>query len=291
MRNTRYIATFLTVAIFTFVSSPFALAQKAEIREVGKSILIQDDLRPAAIQFDGNPNCADLNASTDIRFAHITTGFELKLDFGSPGGPLGESFAFEQNTSNPAKKRLISQGPGEDPAPQYPDFDVFVSTTNPNVFNWFSGDVKITAVIVKGGNGGANVYPYNPASNGGNPDGFGLVTPNNRNGGVAAISHVSFCYQVVVFDPSAATVEVSGQVLDAEGRAIRGAMVEVWNVSRDEYKYAQTNNFGFYTVAELLVGDFYIVTARHGRHVFGDNGRSFTLEDAVSDLNFVATNK
>lgn len=265
MRNIRNIATFLTVAVFILTSSPLAFAQKGEIREIGKSILIQQDLAPAPIFVAGNPNCATLNAN-NAAYPHISANHELKLDFGSPNG----QFFF--NTGQPG---VVLNGPVNATR------SVSVSTSG-NTFRW-SSNLAIAAVIVKGGPN-ANVYSYNPISLGGNPDGFGLTTPDNGGFGV---SHVSFCYGAD-FNPSAATVEVSGQVLDTEGRAIRGAMIEVWNVSRDEYTYAQTNNFGFYTVAELMVGDFYIVTARHGRHVFGDNSRSFTLDDAVSDLNFVA---
>lgn len=266
MRYTRHIAALLTVAIFTLTFSPLAFAQKGEIREMGKSILIQQDLAPAPIFVADNPNCATLNAN-NAGFPHISVNHELKLDFGSPNG----QFFF-----NTGQSRVILSGPVNATR------SVSVSTSG-NTFNW-SSDLAIAAVIVKGGPN-ANVYSYNPISFGGNPDGVGLTTPDGGFG----VSHVSFCYgSLSLVDPSAANEAISGKLFDAEGLPIRGGMVEVWNLSRNEYTYAQTNNFGVYTVAELLVGDFYIVTARHGRHVFGDNSRSFTLDDAVSDLNFVA---
>src|SRR3989339_444628 len=65
----------------------------------------------------------------------------------------------------------------------------FKWTTSDGVyFNWTSS-IGIDAVICKGGNK-ANVYDYDPASNGDN----GLHCPVNPSGNPAAISHIAVCF-------------------------------------------------------------------------------------------------
>lgn len=261
--NTSFVVTALLV--FTIAFPSLAVAQKGEEQP---QILIEapaDNLAPAPIFISGNPNCATLNASSDPAFAHIVENYELKLNFGSPNG----QYFF--NTGQPG---VVLTGPAD------PTKSVSVSSSAGNVFNW-SSNKQITAVIVKGGPN-ANAYPYPPFSFGGNPDGFGLTTPNN---GAFDISHVSFCFNLPLV-PSAANAIVSGRVLDANSNPIRGAQLQLWNVSRGETVYAYTNNFGYYTFYDLPVADFYVLTATHGRFTFFDNTRSFTLENDLAGLDF-----
>lgn len=66
------------------------------------------------------------------------------------------------------------------------------ATSDGTNFDW-TATIPIDAVIVKGGDQ-ANVYTYVPEAVGG----FGLHPPGNASGGVAAISHISFCFDLEV---------------------------------------------------------------------------------------------
>jgi hypothetical protein len=60
-------------------------------------------------------------------------------------------------------------------------------------FDWTS-NIGVDAVIVKGGNLGANSYVYDPPAESLGDD--GLHAPNNSNGQPAGLSHMSFCYDL-----------------------------------------------------------------------------------------------
>jgi hypothetical protein len=127
-------------------------------------------------------SCADLNASSDSRVAHITTNYELKLNFAPPFGPSGPYHFTGSDLLGPA----------------FPDKSVSTTGTMTNGdgeltgFNWTS-TLGISAVIVKTG-GFSNVYPYPQGSFG---DTGLTTTPDNpnqpRNRG---ISHITFCYYI-----------------------------------------------------------------------------------------------
>src|SRR5687767_7877558 len=75
----------------------------------------------------GNPDCGDLNdlfvnGSGDIRFSHIITDNELKLDFGTPNG------TFPYTTGN---GRIVV-------GPQSPNHSVTVSSSGSTVSSWSS---------------------------------------------------------------------------------------------------------------------------------------------------------
>lgn len=86
--------------------------------------------------------------------------------------------------------------------------------------------------------------------------------------------------------PSAANVTVSGRVADADGRAIRGALVSVTDSSNGTARTAQTNSFGYFTVSELPAGQTYIIEARAKSYRFAP--QVLTVADDVSDVNFTA---
>ena len=114
----------------------------------------------------GNPDCADLG---------------LQLAFSS-ATPASGNFSVGGTTYTAG---WTSPGPGQ----------VNFTSTYP-----------LRAVIVKGGEQGANVYYYPSGSLGDS----GLFTPNNPNGQPAGISHVNLCYAVVATStpvpPTATTV-------------------------------------------------------------------------------------
>lgn len=133
---------------------------------------------PAPIQISGNPSCATLNASANPAFAHITTNWEFKVD-----PPVAGTLP------------LVGSGVGGG-MPQNANMSLNLAYSSGNVLtdwslSWLTSadlDRLVSAVIVKGGPNGANVYPYNPLDNG---DTGSFTVPGGQNG----ISHLSFCFQ------------------------------------------------------------------------------------------------
>ena len=88
--------------------------------------------------------------------------------------------------------------------------------------------------------------------------------------------------------PTAATASIGGRVLTETGLPLRRAAVTVFNANTLETRTVYTNSLGYYRVDGLTVNDFYIVTVAHGKRAFQSSTQSFTLEDNLTDLNFVA---
>jgi len=88
--------------------------------------------------------------------------------------------------------------------------------------------------------------------------------------------------------PSAAPASISGRVLNSFGAGIGGARLTVVDAASGETFAAISNPFGYYTVEGTEVGNFYIMTVSHKQYVFADNTRTFTLQDNVSGMDFIA---
>jgi hypothetical protein len=229
-------------------------------------------LAPTPIVISGNPNCAALNTSTDPAFAHISGNWERKFDPPSGGGP----FPFTSGLSGgiPTNANLFmtySMGP----ATQMNSFQL--SWTTPSALN-----MLVSAVIIKGGPNGANVYTYPTLTAGDNAGPFTVP------GGAQAVSHISFCFEPFSA-PSAAPGTVAGRVNTSTGAPISGAIVLVQNLNTGEAKYATTNSFGRFSFSGLAVGDFFVLSVSHRRYVFNDATRSFTLESDLTDIDFTST--
>jgi len=91
---------------------------------------------------------------------------------------------------------------------------ITTTVSNGNTLSWQSTPAFVKAVILKGG-ADATVKHYNPVVWFDN----NITTPVNSSGNPAAISHVEFCYHL---SPSAASVVLSGRVLNRYNRAISG---------------------------------------------------------------------
>jgi hypothetical protein len=76
---------------------------------------------------------------------------------------------------------------------EVPGTSATITIETDGTFLSFESTIGIDAVIMKGGPQ-ANVYAYDPAQQ----QDEGLVSPDNASGGPAAISHVSFCYELRV---------------------------------------------------------------------------------------------
>jgi hypothetical protein len=276
--NVLAIRTVSSVVMLAICSTAFvtlSFAQKIVADDSKGTVRTSELAPPTPIFLPGNPTCSTVNALDrsggpfDSRVDHIVDNFGFKIDQASP------NYANVPFNNGTGPSRELQNGATSDPS------RTVSMTTTGDFFNW-SSTKQITAVIVKGGAEGANVYPYKPFSFGGiEGGGTGLITP-----GSFGVSHVVFCYGIQLA-PSAGQASISGRVMDAGGRPVAGAVIQLWNVSTGVYRNATSGSMGYYTIAEVPVSDFYVLTATHGRLSFDNNTRSFTVNDDVTDVDFV----
>ncbi|MBK7393686.1 MAG: hypothetical protein IPI64_10365 [Chloracidobacterium sp.] len=95
-------------------------------------------------------------------------------------------------------------------------------------------------------------------------------------------------FAIVTTAPTAAELSIAGRVVTAEGRGIRGAFVNVTGTGGDVRNVA-TGNLGRYIVDGLIAGETYIVTVRSRRFTFAQPTRVITLNDNVTDADFIGS--
>ncbi|MBK7393698.1 MAG: hypothetical protein IPI64_10430 [Chloracidobacterium sp.] len=95
-------------------------------------------------------------------------------------------------------------------------------------------------------------------------------------------------FAIVTTAPTAAELSIAGRVVTAEGRGIRGAFVTVTGTGGDVRNVA-TGNLGRYVVDGLNAGETYIVTVRSRRFTFAQPTRVITLNDNVTDADFIGS--
>lgn len=121
------------------------------------------------------------------------------------------------------------------------------------------------------------------------------VTNNNTvNLGLRNVSIVLEAGEVVTCTfvnsvTTAASVSVAGRTMNADGQALARTRVTIQNTSTGETRTVYTNTFGNYQFDELVVGDLYIVSVWNKRYVFEQNTRLFVLDDAISNIDFTAS--
>ena len=87
--------------------------------------------------------------------------------------------------------------------------------------------------------------------------------------------------------PTAATVSLSGRVVDSSGRGIRNAVLTLEGGGLPEPRTALSSSFGYYTFDGLSIGT-YIVTINSKRYTFTVPTRTVALAEDVADVDFVA---
>lgn len=85
--------------------------------------------------------------------------------------------------------------------------------------------------------------------------------------------------------PTAANAQVSGRVVDADGRGVSGASVSMLN-QEGQVVWAMTNPFGYYRFTNVPTGQNYLVSARHKRYEF--QPRTVSVNDDLTDIDFIA---
>ena len=226
---------------------------------------------PTPIQVSGNPSCATLNASSNPAFAHINEDYEFKVD-----PPIAGSMSITGSGVGGG----MSQNANLFLSLAYSNAQTLTSwTLTPASAQYL--DRLVSAVIVKGGPGGANVYPYNPLDNG---DSGSFMVP----GGQQAISHLSFCFEVSL-PPSAADGSVSGRVVDYYGRSISGATLTLVDLSTGETMRAVTNTLGYYKFTGLETSNLFNLDVQARRYRFDESVRTFGLHgNSLTNMTFSA---
>lgn len=91
--------------------------------------------------------------------------------------------------------------------------------------------------------------------------------------------------RVTQFLTTAAGVSVTGRILTAGGRPVKGARVTMTDAS-GETRLAVSSSFGYYTFENIPAGETYVVGVHSKRYSFVP--RAVTVNDALADLDFVA---
>lgn len=86
----------------------------------------------------------------------------------------------------------------------------------------------------------------------------------------------------------AADATITGRVLTSGGYGIRNAYVTITDVNTGEVRTVLTNQFGYYTFANLEVGHFFSLRVSARRYTFSNPTQSFSLGDSLANVNFVA---
>ncbi len=82
--------------------------------------------------------------------------------------------------------------------------------------------------------------------------------------------------------PTAASVSISGSVINLTGVSVSGARVNLLNSATNEITSVLTNSFGYFNFYDLPVGDLYIITVQHKEYNFAP--RTLQPMEDVSDL-------
>lgn len=109
------------------------------------------------------------------------------------------------------------------------------------------------------------------------------VTATWAGPGMSEIDGVS----INAFVPTAANASVGGRILTSGGQGIRNVDV-VLTAPDGTMRFAKTGSFGYYRFDEVEVGQTYIVTISSKRYSFTDTARVMTVNDNVTDVDFIA---
>jgi hypothetical protein len=269
--NNRLIAVVLLVVILTPVMTfGQEIGANAEDSKQTKTFIASLAPTPIFVSGSGNITCSQLRDMNLPGLEHMLDAWEFKID--SP--PFGvNTFSLDGSGGG-----TVENGPPN--ANMSVTYNRISSTT---ISSWqidaspvLALDRKVSAVIVKGGSDGKNVYPYNPLAT------FD-VGPFTTPGATQAISHISFCFERTLA-PSAATVSVMGRVI-ANGQGVPRARVNIVD-ENGQTRSVVTNSFGYYRFEEVEVGQTYIISVFSKGYRF--TSRLISINDDLTDLDFTA---
>ena len=98
-------------------------------------------------------------------------------------------------------------------------------------------------------------------------------------------THGKGLYQIPALPPTAASVSVSGRVLDNMGRGVANAIVSIAD-QNGETRTARSNPFGYYSFEGVIVGQTYFFTVASKRYTFAP--RTVNVLDELTEFDFTA---
>jgi hypothetical protein len=96
-------------------------------------------------------------------------------------------------------------------------------------------------------------------------------------------------FVVAALQPSAAAVTVSGRVMSATGKGVRGARVTLTEAG-GEQKTVLTNAFGNYRFADVAAGANCVISVSSKKHTFNQPMQSRLIQGETTDVDFIADN-
>ena len=90
-----------------------------------------------------------------------------------------------------------------------------------------------------------------------------------------------------ILAPTAALVNLGGRVLTTDGRGIRNARVGL-TMPDGTTRTTVSSTFGYYSFADIPVGETYILTARSKRFTFANPTQVLMLLEDRGDIDFIA---
>ncbi len=125
--------------------------------------------------------------------------------------------------------------------------------------------------------------------NGGSGTNNNTVSVPSRNATIVLeAGEIVTCTFVNAFT-TAANVSVSGRTISSSGQPLARTRVTIQNTSNGDTRSVYTNSFGGYRIDDLPAGDFYVVSVWNRKYVFDQPTQSFTLNDAIENVDFTAT--
>ncbi|MDQ4119939.1 MAG: carboxypeptidase regulatory-like domain-containing protein [Acidobacteriota bacterium] len=109
---------------------------------------------------------------------------------------------------------------------------------------------------------------------------FGFGDPSENNSSTA---------NTTVGTTSAASVTVSGRVLSANGRGIKGILIRLIN-EEGEVRTALSSPFGYFRFADVPAGRTYMINVSAKKYSFTQHAQLLNLSGDVDNINFVADN-
>lgn len=87
--------------------------------------------------------------------------------------------------------------------------------------------------------------------------------------------------------PTVASVTVTGRVLTADGRGIRGAMLALTD-QNGNVRQSTSSTFGYYRFIDVSAGETYVLSIRAKRFQFGQPVVVLSVVDELTGMDFVA---
>jgi hypothetical protein len=90
--------------------------------------------------------------------------------------------------------------------------------------------------------------------------------------------------------PSAANVSIGGRLVTQDGRGIGRAIVSLTN-SLGVSRTATTSAFGYFSFEGVEAGESYVLTPTSKTYTFEPSSRILTVQDDLTDLNFIGRSR